>query len=77
MLTKEEEQILTRDSKRAEKLKEKLWDKYNVSEVCVCVCVCVCTPSCVTQRVKPPVHSEGLCTAMEHKDKLLEFDRTR
>ena len=30
VFTKEEEQVLSRDSRRAEKMKEKMWQQYNI-----------------------------------------------
>ena len=34
VFTREEEQILSRDSRRAEKLKEKMWSQYEIKVEC-------------------------------------------
>ena len=40
VLTREDEEVISRDSRKAQKIKEKLLQQYQV-KVCECVCVCV------------------------------------
>lgn len=65
VFTKEEEQVLSRDSRRAEKIKEKMWQQYNIKGV---------EPVLSLHQI----NSEAMefVKASEHKDKLLEYDRT-
>ena len=85
MVTREDEGLLSRNSKKGNKLKEKLMKQYQI-QVSVCDsrsewmwCVTISTIQDANHVLSIPsdTTSDHLSHAIEHKEKLLEFDKTR
>jgi len=58
--TPEEEEWMTKDSKKAKKLREQFFKKHNMQ---VCVCMCLCVVLCLCMCLFLHVRLKVLCIA--------------